>query len=176
MSLEKNQLETIDVNQLKKDIQSEVTKRVTGWFILAAVSFFTLAAIGAWTLLRPLVSEQLDIVPRTELVQTLEQYLKKSEKDSLGFLDADDLPQQSDFRIVQLKTVTLESGRTPKTFGGALGVSASEGFCALSLITGRYDAYAERVGVYVKNGQWVYDFQHGAAKIGAHIECFGVQS
>ncbi len=90
-------------------------------------------------------------------------------------LDLDAALEESRQISKLIPTLTLQSDRTPKTRGAALGVAAGEGFCVLSLITGRYDAYAERVGVYINNGQWVYDFNHGAARIGAHIDCYGIK-
>jgi hypothetical protein len=70
-----------------------------------------------------------------------------------------------------IKTITVKARQTAKTKRSPLGVSASEGFCALSQIGGRFDGTPENVAVFVSGGKWYYQFDHGAAYIYASIVC-----
>lgn len=84
---------------------------------------------------------------------------------------------QTNFEIQageHLPPIELSSGTTPISRGSSIGLRASEGNCSLSMVSGRFDNTTERVGVYISNGEWVYDFNHGAAKIAARIDCFRI--
>jgi len=60
-----------------------------------------------------------------------------------------------------------------KGYGRTLGFSVEEGYCVLSAVSGRFDALKERVAVYPTNyGEWVYDWDYGAAHIAARIDCY----
>ncbi len=70
-----------------------------------------------------------------------------------------------------IKTLSVKSNSTGRTDRGALNVTTSEGFCALSQIGGRFDGSPERIAVYHSGGEWYYKFNHGAASIYGTIIC-----
>lgn len=70
-----------------------------------------------------------------------------------------------------IKTVSVTARRTAKTDKTNLYVSASEGFCALTRVGGRFDGTPENINVFVQGGNWYYQFGHGAAYIYGTIVC-----
>ncbi len=71
-----SQRENIDIDQLRKDIQSDITKRFTALAIATVLGVAILAGVGAWTLLKPQIQDELGILSKDELHIALKKYLK----------------------------------------------------------------------------------------------------
>lgn len=73
------------------------------------------------------------------------------------------------------KFIPLEPSPSKETelIGIPTGVRFDEGFCFLSLVGGTFGRPWERIGVYLNTeGEWLYDYRHGASKINGRIDCY----
>lgn len=84
------------------------------------------------------------------------------------------VPTYSLQSAVHLRTILLDpSDGETRIIGVPTGVKMDEGICSLSLVGGKFGRPFERIGVYLNtNGEWVYDYRHGASKINGRIDCY----
>ena len=69
----------IDIDKLRGDIQTDVTKRLLALTVAITLGVITLAAIGAWSLLKPVLVHELELVTKQELDNKLIAYLKTAD-------------------------------------------------------------------------------------------------
>lgn len=55
------------IDALRTDLRKEFSKKVAGWAIAGGAGIVTLAALGAWTILKPTIARDLGIVPLDEV-------------------------------------------------------------------------------------------------------------
>jgi len=73
----------IDIEKLRSDIQTEVTRRALAVTVSIALAVTALAAIGAWTLLKPMLQDQLEVVTKSDLDTELSAYVKTGDISSI---------------------------------------------------------------------------------------------
>lgn len=55
------------IDALRRDIQKEAFRKMVGWAVAGGAGFVTLAALGAWSLMKPTITSQLGVVSKAEI-------------------------------------------------------------------------------------------------------------